>query len=74
MEPALVLSSESRHLAGILLLALVTVETGGLYLLKIITRNVAVTPFQTSFARAGHVRTRKWHRRSTYSSRRSWRC
>ena len=55
MEPVLVLSSESRHLAGILLLALVTVETGGRYLLKIITRNVAVTPFQTSFARAGHA-------------------
>jgi len=55
MEPVLVLSSESRHLAGILLLALVTVETGGRYLLKIITRNVAVTPFHTSFARAGHA-------------------
>ncbi len=55
MEPGLVLSSDSRQLAGILLLALVTVETGGLYMLKIVTRKVEVTPFQTSFARAGHA-------------------
>ncbi len=30
------LSDESRILAGILLLALVTVETGGLYLVKLV--------------------------------------
>lgn len=49
------LSDESRILAGILLLALVTVETGGLYLLKIVRGRAEVTPFQEKFARAGHA-------------------
>ena len=55
MESTLVLSDESRVLAGILFLALVTVESGGLYLLKIVRRNADVTPFQLAFARAGHA-------------------
>jgi hypothetical protein len=42
-------------LAGILLLALVTVETGGLYLLRLVRGNAAATPFQLAFARAGHA-------------------
>ena len=50
-----VLSEESRILAGILLLSLVTVETGGLYLLKIVRGAAEVTPFQEKFARAGHA-------------------
>ena len=50
-----VLSDESRILAGILLLSLVTVETGGLYLLKIVRGAAEVTPFQEKFARAGHA-------------------
>ncbi|CAA9362611.1 MAG: hypothetical protein AVDCRST_MAG72-2406 [uncultured Nocardioidaceae bacterium] len=49
------LSDESRVLAGILLLALVTVESGGLYMLKIVRGKADVTPFQLSFARAGHA-------------------
>jgi hypothetical protein len=49
------LSDESRILAGILLLALVTVETGGLYLLRIDRGRAEVTPFQEKFARAGHA-------------------
>ncbi|MBA3783283.1 MAG: hypothetical protein H0X12_15710 [Nocardioides sp.] len=49
------LSDESRILAGILMLALVTVETGGLYLLKIVRGRAEVTPFQEKFARAGHA-------------------
>lgn len=49
------LSDESRILAGILLLSLVTVETGGLYLLAITRGRRAVTPFQEKFARAGHA-------------------
>jgi hypothetical protein len=48
-------SDESRILAGILLLSLVTVETGGLYLLKIVRGRAEVTPFQEKFARAGHA-------------------
>lgn len=55
MESTLVLSSESRQLAGILLIALVTVESGGLYLLKIVRGKAEVTPFQLAFARAGHA-------------------
>jgi translation initiation factor IF-2 len=50
-----VLSDESRILAGILLLSLVTVETGGLYMLKIVRGAADVTPFQEKFARAGHA-------------------
>ena len=48
------LSDESRQLAGVLCLALVTVETGGFYMLKIARGKAAVTPFQDRFARAGH--------------------
>ena len=49
------LSDTSRQLAGILFLALVTVETGGLYMLKIVRGREDVTPFQEKFARAGHA-------------------
>jgi hypothetical protein len=49
------LSDTSRQLAGILFLALVTVETGGLYMLKIVRSRQDVTPFQEKFARAGHA-------------------
>ncbi len=49
------LSDESRVLAGILLLALVTVETGGLYMVKLVRGKAPATPFQMSFARAGHA-------------------
>jgi hypothetical protein len=49
------LSDESRVLAGILLLALVTVETGGLYLVKLVRGSAPATPFQLAFARAGHA-------------------
>jgi hypothetical protein len=55
MDPSYVLSDASRVLAGVLLLSLVTVETGGLYLLKIVRGAAAVTPFQEKFARAGHA-------------------
>lgn len=49
------MSDESRMLAGVLLLALVTVETGGLYLVSLVRGTVEVTPFQLAFARAGHA-------------------
>lgn len=49
------LTEESRTLAGILFLALVTVETGGLYLLRIVRGREDVTAFQEKFARAGHA-------------------
>jgi hypothetical protein len=49
------MSDESRVLAGVLLLALVTVETGGMYLVKLVRGKAPATPFQMSFARAGHA-------------------
>jgi len=52
---AVTLSEASRVLAGILFLSLVTVETGGLYLVRVVTGRAGVTPFQEKFARAGHA-------------------
>jgi hypothetical protein len=49
------MSDEVRVLAGILMLSLVTVETGGLYLLKLWRSSEGMTPFQIGFARAGHA-------------------
>ena len=50
------LSDSSRVLAGTLFIALVTVETGGLYMVKVVTaRAGGPTPFQVAFARAGHA-------------------
>lgn len=49
------MSDETRILAAVLLLSLVTVETGGLYLLKLWRSAEGVTPFQVGFARAGHA-------------------
>jgi hypothetical protein len=51
----LVLSQSGRTLAGILLLALVTIETGGIYLTRVAQGAVPLTEFQKSFARAGHA-------------------
>lgn len=55
MQTTLVLSERSRELAGILLIALVTVETGGLYLVSVVRGAAPATPFQLAFARAGHA-------------------
>ncbi len=48
-------SDPTRILAGILLLSLVTVESGGLYLVKLVRGGAPATPFQLGFARAGHA-------------------
>lgn len=53
-DPTL-LSDASMRLAGILLLAIVTIESGGVYLLRIISGQEGLTDFQKSFARAGHA-------------------
>lgn len=55
MDLPLILSPDTLRLAGILLLALVTVETGGYYMLSLWTRQHTKTPFQIGFARAGHA-------------------
>jgi hypothetical protein len=52
---ALSLSPSSRNVAGILLLTIVAVESGGVYMLSIVRGRQPVTGFQTAFARAGHA-------------------
>ena len=49
------LSDASRVLAGILLISLVTVESGGALLLRIVRGNQPATPVQQTFFRAGHA-------------------
>lgn len=49
------LSDATRTTAAVLLFSLVTVETGGMYLVRIVRGSAPATPFQLSFARAGHA-------------------
>ena len=49
------LSDASRTLAAILLISLVTVETGGALMFRIVTGRHPATPLQESFFRAGHA-------------------
>lgn len=49
------LSDSARFTAALLLLSLVTVETGGLYLLRLLRGRAPATDFQRGFARAGHA-------------------
>jgi hypothetical protein len=51
----LTISQSSLTLAGILLLTVVAIESGGYYLLSLWTRTSGKTPFQIGFARAGHA-------------------
>jgi hypothetical protein len=51
----LTLSPATLSTAGVLLLTVVAVESGGYYMLAIVRGRVARTPFQVSFARAGHA-------------------
>ena len=55
MESPLILSPDSLHLAGVLLLTVVAIESGGYYMLSLWTRRNTKTPFQIGFARAGHA-------------------
>lgn len=48
------LSPPAMSTAGILLLSIVAVESGGLYMYRVL-RKVTLTPFQQAFARAGHA-------------------
>jgi hypothetical protein len=52
---ALTLSDDARSTAGILLLTIVAVETGGVYMYRVLRRRIQLTPFQQAFARAGHA-------------------
>ena len=55
MEPTLILSPAAQVTAGTLLLTIVLVEFGGLYVLRLVTGRQEATPFQKTFARAGHA-------------------
>ena len=55
MIAALTLSDPARFTAGVLLLAVVTIEFGGTYLLRVVRGREPATPFQVAFARAGHA-------------------
>jgi hypothetical protein len=49
------LSADTRHTAGIILLAVVGIEWGGFYLLRVVRGKISRTAFQQSFERAGHA-------------------
>ncbi|MGM7421430.1 hypothetical protein [Cellulosimicrobium sp. CpK407] len=49
------LTDAARITAGIVLLTVVGIESGGAFLVKVVTRRVSATGFQTSFFRAGHA-------------------
>lgn len=49
------LSDASRTLAGVLVLSLVTVETGGALMFRIVSGRHEATPLQQSYFRAGHA-------------------
>lgn len=55
MLAVLSLSAGSRVTAGVLLLAIVTIEYGGIFMLKLVRGGVPATEFQRSFFRAGHA-------------------
>jgi hypothetical protein len=49
------LSDASRVMAGILCLSLVTVESGGALMFRVVRGRQAATPLQQTFFRAGHA-------------------
>ncbi len=51
----LVISTASLSTAGILLVAIVFIEWGGVHVLSLTRGRRAATPFQLTFARAGHA-------------------
>jgi hypothetical protein len=51
----LTLSSSTLSTAGILLLTIVAVESGGWYMLRLLRGKATATPFQIAFSRAGHA-------------------
>jgi hypothetical protein len=53
MQTTLLLSSNSRSTAGVLLLTLVAVEYGGWFMLRVVRGRQPTTPFQQAFFRAG---------------------
>jgi hypothetical protein len=55
MTEAILFSDASRTTAGVLLLTIPLVESGGLFMLRVVGQRMAATGFQRSFFRAGHA-------------------
>jgi hypothetical protein len=55
LDTTITLSSDSRTTAGLILLTVVAVESGGWLMLRVVRGQVAMTGFQRAFARAGHA-------------------
>ena len=55
LDTTITLSSDSRTTAGLILLTVVAVESGGWLMLRVVRGQVAMTGFQQAFARAGHA-------------------
>jgi hypothetical protein len=53
--PESIISDATRSTAGVLLVTIVAVESGGLFLLRVVGGRMRTTPFQTAFFRAGHA-------------------
>lgn len=51
----LLLSHSTLSTAGVLLLTIVAVESGGWYMLRLLRGGRSATPFQIAFSRAGHA-------------------
>ena len=51
----LLLSADSRGTAGVLLLSIVFIESGGWFLLRLVRGRQPATDFQRAFFRAGHA-------------------
>ncbi len=49
------ITDATRLTAGVLILSIVAVESGGLFMLTVVRRFVPATPFQLAFFRAGHA-------------------
>jgi hypothetical protein len=49
------MSEATRVTAGVLLVTIVAVESGGLFMLRVVGRLKPATPFQAAFFRAGHA-------------------
>jgi hypothetical protein len=55
VNETLLLSADTRFTAGILLLTIVAVESGGWFMLRVLGGQQPATGFQKSFFRAGHA-------------------
>jgi hypothetical protein len=55
MTATIALSDASAQTAGVLLLAIVTIEYGGTFLFRVVSGGFPATEFQKSFFRAGHA-------------------